>query len=153
MNTKKSTKKKVDSKKKTKSGKKNESNCFPAEWFNEMPAPIFILDEDGEMLYGNNAFCDLIKRKKNECMKVKPMDMMLEESENRTFLKDLLSVYSGKTIKRKVYRLTIAKRSFNALMDISPVYDKQQKIVKYAIGLILDHDAKSGLTRLRNLFQ
>lgn len=153
MNTKKSTKKKPSAKKNIKSGYKRDSNCFPSEWFNEMPAPIFILDENGEMLYGNNAFCDLIKRKKNECMKVKPMDMMLEESENRTFLKDLLSVYSGKTIKRKIYKLNIAKRSFNALLDISPVYDKRQKIVKYAIGIILDHDAKSGLKRLRNLFQ
>lgn len=154
MKTKKATKKKKPATKKQKKSKKDSQiTCFPSEWFNDMPTPIFILDESGQVLYANDAFCGLIKKNKKECLTVKPMDMMIEQSENRKFLKDLLQVYRGITIKRGIYNLTISGRSFKTLVDISPVYDNKRKVVRYAIGVVLDHNAKSGLKRLRDLFK
>jgi PAS domain-containing protein len=147
------TKKISPKKKPAKSKKVDRPMCLPSEWFNDMPTPIFILDESGQVLYANDAFCDLISRKKKECLTVKPMDMMIDQTENQKFLKDLLQVYRGITINRGVYNLTIANRSFKTLLDIAPVYDNKKKIVRYAVGVILDHDAKKGLKRLRNLFK
>ncbi len=132
--------------------KEKNTTCFPSDWFNEMPTPIFILDETGSILYANNAFCDLIKKRKNKCQSVKPLDMMIDEQENKKFLKDLLQVYRGVPINRKIYKLCIAHKDFNALLDITPVYDSKKKLVQYAVGVVLDHDAKKGLRRLREIF-
>jgi transcriptional regulator of aromatic amino acid metabolism len=132
--------------------KDNHATCFPSDWFNEMPTPIFILDETGSILYANNSFCDLIKKRKNKCQSVKPLDMMIDEQENKKFLKDLLQVYRGVPINRKIYKLCIAHKDFNALLDITPVYDSKKKLVQYAVGVVLDHDAKNGLRRLREIF-
>lgn len=143
MNTKKIPEKKL---------KEKHASCFPSEWFDEMPTPIFILDETGGILYANNSFCDLIKRNKRKCRSVKPLDMMLDEQENKKFLKDLLQVYRGVKINRKVYKLCIAHRDFNVLLDITPVYDNKKRMVQYAVGVVLDHDAKKGLKRLREIF-
>jgi PAS domain-containing protein len=151
--TKSKTKKTIPKKKPAKSKKDVRPMCLPSEWFDDMPTPIFILDESGQVLYANDAFCNLIRRGKKECFTVKPMDMMIDEEENRKFLKDLLQVYRGVTINRGVYKLFIANKSFNALLDIAPVYDKNKKLVRYAVGVILDHDAKKGLRRLRDIFK
>lgn len=77
--------------------------------------------------------------------------MMIDEQENKKFLKDLLQVYRGVKIRRGIYRLCIAHRDFNALLDITPVYDSKKKLVQYAVGIVLDHDAKKGLKRLRDI--
>jgi len=150
MLTKKSMQKKSATKKKA--VPKNNTSCFPSDWFKEVPAPIFILDESGEILYANDAFCELIDKKRKACLAAKPMDMMMDQEENRKFLKDLLQVYRGITIKRGIYTLNISKKSFKALLDIAPVYDTKRKMVQYAIGIVLDHDAKKGLRRLREIF-
>ncbi len=151
MNTKNTVPKKSAAKKNN--PPQNQATCFPSEWFNEIPAPIFILNESGEILYANDAFCELIDKKKKACLTSKPMDMMVDEAENRKFLKDLLQVYRGTTIKRGIYTLNISKHSFKALLDIAPVYDAKRKLVQFAIGIVLDHDAKKGLRRLRDLFK
>lgn len=154
MATKKSSAKKSKAKKKgNQTEKQLKPACLPSEWFDDMPTPIFILDESGQVLYANDAFCDLIRRKKKECLTVKPMDMMIEQTENRKFLKDLLDVYRGETINRGIYNITIAKKSFKTLLDIAPVYDKKRKLVRYAVGVVLDHDANKKTRRLRNFFK
>jgi len=145
------TKRKSSTKKN--STKDAKPTCFPSEWFDEIPTPIFILDKSGKILYANESFCCLIHKKQKECLSVKPMDMMIEEEDNRKFLKDLLQVYRGIAIKRGVYKLTISKRSFKTLLDIAPVYGVSNKMVEYAVGIVLDHDAKKGLKRLRDLFK
>jgi PAS domain-containing protein len=146
MKTKKISAKKTDA-------EKNKTTCFPSNWFDEIPTPIFILDESGKILYANDAFCALIDKKKKACLTSRPMDMMIDQAENRKFLKDLLQVYRGVTIKRGIYTLNISKHSFKALLDIAPVYDTKRKMVQYAVGLVLDHDAKKGLGRLRDIFR
>ncbi|MBD3281220.1 PAS domain-containing protein [Candidatus Uhrbacteria bacterium] len=154
MATKRSSSKKSKTKKKSdKTEKSLKPTCLPSEWFDDMPTPIFILDESGQVLYANDAFCDLIKRKKKECLTVKPMDMMIEQGENRKFLKDLLQVYKGETIRRGIYNLTIAKKSFKTLLDIAPVYDNKRKLVRYAVGVVLDHNANKKMKRIRNFFK
>ncbi|MDF1496748.1 MAG: PAS domain-containing protein [Patescibacteria group bacterium] len=154
MKTKKVIPKKLIKKQKTIKLTKNDNiKCFPSDWFDKMPAPIFILDESGQILYANDAFCDLINKKKKACLAVKPMDMMIDQAENRKFLKDLLQVYRGVAIKRGIYTLNISGKSFKTLLDIAPVYDNKKKMVQYAVGLILDHDSKKGLRRLRDLFK
>lgn len=145
MTTKKSTPKQQKSNKKV--------DCFPSEWFDALTTPIFILDKSCQIMYANRAFCDLIKKRKKECFKVKPMDMVIEQKENRKFLKDILKVYGGKKINRGIYNLNVGNKTFKALLDISPVYDKGKKMVNYAIGVVLDHDAKKGLKRLWNIFK
>ncbi len=79
--------------------------------------------------------------------------MMIDEQENKKFLKDLLQVYRGVPINRKIYKLCIAHKDFNALLDITPVYDAKKKLVQYAVGAVLDNDAKKGLRRLREMFE
>ena len=143
-------KKKVSKEKKT--TKDDKPTCFPSEWFDDLPTPIFILDKSGKILYANESFCDLINKRKKECLAVKPMDMMIEQEDNRKFLKDLLQVYRGVVIKRGIYKITIGKKSIKTLLDIAPVYGSSSKMVEYAIGIVLDHDAKKGLRRLRDLF-
>ncbi|MFZ6015677.1 MAG: PAS domain-containing protein [Patescibacteria group bacterium] len=153
MKTKKSTNKSAGKKKMPAKLKPARPNCFPSEWFNDMPTPIFILDEAGKVLYANDSFCDLIRKRKKECLAVKPMDMMIDQEENKKFLKDLLQVYRGLVIARGVYNLHISNKSFRALLDISPVYDTKRKIVQYAMGVVLDNDAGKKLRKLRDWFK
>lgn len=78
---------------------------------------------------------------------------MIDQEENKKFLRDLLQVYRSLTIKRGVYNLYIGNRGFKTLLDISPVYDSKQKLVQYAVGLVLDHDAGRKLRRITDWFK
>lgn len=113
---------------------------IPLRWFQNIPTPVFILDEHGKITYCNDAFVELTGYLREEILG-SGLDTMADQDGIQPALKDTLLLYEGRGLRRRQYdfiRKTGTK--VHVVTDLTPVYGEGHRVemVTNVLGIVLE---------------
>lgn len=103
-------------------------------WLDALPTGLFVLDAAGDIAFANRAFGELSGREPRKLRGMR-LDTLIGREDDAELLREILQVYRGFAVTRKVLRLKRDGKIMVVRATLSPVFDKSGETVIGAVGL------------------